>query len=44
MMVNFEKLGEIAFLVYLGENVVFDYNIIVNEFNYSMFVSNTFDA
>lgn len=43
-MVNFEKLGEIAYLVSVGETIAFDNSILVNLFNYDEFVRNNFDA
>lgn len=43
-MVNFEKLGEIAYLFSVGETIAFDNSILVNMFNYDEFVRNNFDA
>ena len=43
-MVNFEKIGEIAVIVgELGETLLIN-NVVVNEWTYGPFITNTFDA
>jgi len=43
-MVNFEEIGEIAVIVgELGETLIIN-NVLVNEWTYGLYISNTYDA
>ena len=44
MMVNFQDIGEIAFIVGDLKETLVIYNIIVNEFTYGEFITNQYDA
>lgn len=43
MLINFSQIAEIALLVSIGEVVILD-NMIVDENNYSEFITNTYDS
>ena len=44
MLINFEEISELAFIVYvLGQPVIID-GIIVDELTFPAFISNYFDA
>lgn len=44
MIVNFDEINELVFIVYfLGQSVVVG-NVIVDEYTFPLFISNTYDA
>ena len=44
MMINFQEIGEIAFVVGELKETLVIYNRIVNELTYGEFISNNYDA
>ncbi|MDO5815723.1 MAG: hypothetical protein Q4Q18_08785 [Methanobrevibacter sp.] len=44
MLINFNQISELMFIIYvLGQSVVVG-NTVVDEFNFPIFISTTFDA